>query len=330
MATEIIKMRIQLRRDTAANWELYKDVVPADGEPCFVTDKNILKIGDGVTTFENLQAIGGAEISADGKSIIYENGILKLAGFNEAEIGAQPRKSADGSIEWVVPSTETVEGLQTTIAGLQSDVTNLQTNVTEIQQIVMSSDEGTGTLLDRVESLETKMDDTGEGTVDAKIEAKIEAFASALTPDDGKVNTLMELINYIETHGQEAIDMAADIKTLQNLVGQGTVDERIATAVAGKVDAEEGKSLVADTLIAKLEVINEDAQVNKIEEIYLGENLLEIVDKKIVIPVGAGLKVSDEITMAEDGTLGIGKISFSKIVQEESEVVIMDGGSAAD
>lgn len=329
MATEIIKMRIQLRRDTAANWERYKDVVPAVGEPCFVTDKNILKIGDGVTTFENLQAIGGAEISADGKSIIYENGILQLAGFDDAEVGAQPRKNADGNIEWVVPSTETVEGIQTTIAGLQSDVTNLQTNVTEIQQIVMSPDEGTGTLLDRVESLETKMDGTGEGTVDAKIDAKIEAFASVLTPEDDKVNTLMELINFVESHGKEAIDMAADIKALQDLVGEGTVDARIATAVADKVTAEDGKSLIADTLIAKLEAIGEGAQVNKIEAIYLGETLLDITDKKVVIPVGAGLKVSEEITMAEDGTLGVGKISFSKIVQEESEVVVMDGGGAA-
>ena len=331
MAKQTVKMTIQFRRDTSANWEQYGHLIPAAGEPCFVTDKNILKIGDGVTAFKDLEPINGVkfELAADGKSLVLEDNTLKLMGFDDAEVGAQPRKNADGTIEWVVPSTETVEGLQSTVAGLQSDVTNIQTNITEIQQIIMPSEEGEGTLLDRVESLENKMDGTGEGTVDAKIDAKLEAFASVLTPDDGKVNTLMELINFVETHGQEAVDMAADIANLQELVGQGTVDERIATAVANKVTAEEGKSLVADSLIAKLEAIDEAALANKIEEIYLGESLIDIVDKKVVIPIGAGLKMSEEITVAEDGTLGIGKISFDKITQAEDKEIVLNGGGAA-
>lgn len=325
-----IKMTIMFRRDTAANWEQYGHLIPAAGEPCFVIDKNILKIGDGTTPFRDLEPINGVkfELAADGKSLVLEDNILKLMGFDDAAVGAQPRKNADGKIEWVVPSTETVDGLQSAVADLQSDVTNLQTSVTEITQIIMPSVEGEGTLLDRVESLESKMDGTDDGSVDAKIDAKIEAFASVMTPDDNKVNTLMELINFVETHGQETIDMAADITSLQGLVGQGTVDERIATAVSDKVVAEEGKSLVADTLIAKLEGIEGGSQVNKIEEIYLGNTLLNVVDKKVVIPVGAGLKASEEITVAEDGTLGIGKIGFDKIVQTDGQEIVLSGGSA--
>lgn len=322
----LIRMTIQFRRDTSANWELHKDVVPAEGEPCFVTDKNILKIGDGVTTFENLEPINSAkfEIGTDGKTLFLEDNVLKLVGFDDAEVGAQPRKNSDGGIEWIVPSTEIVDGLQDTVAGLKSDITNMQTTVTEIYQIVMPSDEGTGTLLDRVESLESKV---GTEDIDAKIDAKIEAFASVLTPDD-KVNTLMELINYVETHGQQAIDMAADIKDLQDLVGQETVDARIAAAVADKVVAEEGKSLVSDTLIAKLEAIEEGAQVNKIEVIKLGETPLEVINKTVTIPIGAGLKFSNEIVVSEDGTVGIGTISFDKIAQSADDIIVMDGGSA--
>lgn len=326
MATQTIKLKFQFRRDTTENWLLNKDIIPADGEPCFDRDLNILKVGNGIDTYENLEPIGG--IKVDGESLVFEDGILKLFGFDAAEVGAQPRKTADGKIEWVVPSTETVEGLQSTVAGLQSDVTNLQTNVTEITQIVMSPGEGTGTLLDRVESIETKMDGTGEGTVDAKIDAKIEAFAASLT-DDGKVNTLLELINYVEAHGKEAADMAADITSLQELVGTTNVADQITSAVSGLVKVEDGKSLISDTLIAKLEDVEAGAQVNKIEEIYLGNMLLDVVDKKVTIPIGAGLKVSDEITVSEDGTLGIGKISFSKVVQETNEIVVMDGGGAA-
>ena len=45
--------KIQLRRDTAANWAT-NNPIPASGEPCFETDTGKFKIGDGVTTYNNL------------------------------------------------------------------------------------------------------------------------------------------------------------------------------------------------------------------------------------------------------------------------------------
>ena len=45
--------KIQLRRDTAANWTT-NNPTPASGEPCFETDTGKFKIGDGVTTYNNL------------------------------------------------------------------------------------------------------------------------------------------------------------------------------------------------------------------------------------------------------------------------------------
>lgn len=110
----VTKLVIQLRRAHTSEWEQHKDVVPYVGEPCFDIDLNTLKIGNGVDTYENLKTIGGSqfEIAADGKSMVLEDGILKLAGLEAAEVGAQPRKAADGSIEWVVPSIETIDGLK--------------------------------------------------------------------------------------------------------------------------------------------------------------------------------------------------------------------------
>lgn len=230
----LIKMTIQIRRDTAANWELYKDIVPAAGEPCFVLDKNILKIGDGVTPFEKLEPINGVkfELEADSKSLILEDNVLKLMGFDGAEVGAQPRKNAEGFIEWAVPvADENMDRLLVEVDALRVDVTNLQTDVSNLKEIVTPSSEGGVPLLTRLESLENKMDGTGDGTVDAKIDAKIEAFATSLT-EDGKVNTLMELISYVESHGKEAADMASDILTLQGLVGGSSVNEQIIAAVA--------------------------------------------------------------------------------------------------
>lgn len=45
--------KIQLRRDTAANWTT-NNPTPASGEPCFETDTGKFKIGDGATAYNNL------------------------------------------------------------------------------------------------------------------------------------------------------------------------------------------------------------------------------------------------------------------------------------
>lgn len=95
-----------------------------------------------------------------------------------------------------------------------------------------------------------------------------------------------------------------------------------------KVDKVTGKSLVSDELITKLESVEDGAQANKIESVKVGGTLLDIVNKTVTVPIGAGLKSSEEIAIAEDGTLGIGTISFNKIVQDEGDTLILDGGGA--
>ena len=305
MASNTIKMVFQFRRATAAEWAQYPDVVPAAGEPCFVIDKNILKIGDGETTFENLEPIaGGSEVSlaADGKSIVLTDSIFSLAGFDAAGVGAQPRKNADGELEWVVPSTETVEGLQTTVAGIQTDVAALQQNIETLNG-----------------------DATVEGSVKKIVTDEINKFATEIN-DDENVNTFKELVDYVATHGGEAATMAADITALYGLVGEESVAEQISSALEGKISAEEGKSLVADELIAKLEALDADAEANEIEVVKLGEEALEISDKTVAIPVGAGLQASEEITIT-NGVLGIGSIAVSKLF--EDVVLALDGGDAA-
>lgn len=247
MASTRITTVFQFRRDTTLNWLINKDVVPAPGEPCFDLDKHTLRIGDGIATYENLPEIGGVDlkIEADGKSVVIEDKLFKLAGFDKAETGAQPRKNADGNLEWVVPSTETVDGLKQTVAGLQSDVTNLHTTVTNIQEIVAPGD-GSSTLLDRVAGLEHKMDNTGDGTVDAKIDAKINAFVERTT-DDGTINTIKELIEYVAEHGSEVNQITTDLAVLKNLVGETSVADQI--AAAGHIT----KAEVEETMLSKLE-----------------------------------------------------------------------------
>ena len=221
MSTKIIKTIIQLRRATTTEWDAYKNEIPAVGEPCFDITKNTLKIGNGVDTYENLNTIGGAgRVEADGKSIILDGDVLKLIGFDAAEIGAQPIKGANNKIEWKVTSTSNLDDLQ-------SKVDDIEANYT--------------TVLDKITKLENKMDGTGEGSVNEKIE------------------------NYCNSN-----------------------------VVCGiKVDG----------------------------------TILDTIDGIVEIPIagqGVVVKGSDEITIADDGALGIAEVCVSKIVQDTDTILILD------
>lgn len=350
MATQKITTKFQFRRDLAENWAAVADtVIPAAGEPCFEIDTGVFKIGDGEKTYGELEPVTGAKISADGKSIIINGeGALELAGFAEAEANAQPRKKADGTIEWIVPSTDTVDGLQTTVAGLQADLEKLEAIVTPSEEGAIALDERVAaieeilnptveegeepapSLLSRIEGLEGGIetlngDATVEGSIRAIVTGEIDAFAAKVSAD-GTVNTLKELIDYVAEHGSEVTAITNDLTDLKALMPK-------------KVDAEEGKSLVSDTLIAKLEAIDESAQANVIESITAGGTLLEIVNKTIDIPVASETKlglvksyVGDEynkVVIAEDGTMSVNKIDVSALFVPEDTELVLDGGSSA-
>ena len=480
-----IKTVFQFRRATTAEWLAHKDAIPAPGEPCYDLELHTLRIGDGNLTYEKLPVIGGIDVKleGDGKSVVLEDEVFKLAGFDAASVGAQPRKSAEGKLEWVVPSTKDVDDLKAAVKGLQSNVTSIQNNVTNIQnvvtniqEIVTPSGDGAVSLLDRVDGLEHKMDGTGEGTVDAKIDAKINQFAADIS-DDGKVNTIKELVDYVAGHAPEVASFAADIKTLQDLVGGSSVTDQIIAAdlvtraeaennllskvdasvimkrvkyevadvpagtlvnygekeirimvpanaeyhkqavgtggdantyymtfkvyapsddavgyiehLGGQSDAEiltnfsvdkygrryqptwlglakydeatgewnyYGKNSTANKYIGwdyridwydkngvkigsdsiRINLSNEDCHdiiepyymANTITSAKLGDTLLEVVDRQLVIPVGAGLKSSDEITVNEDGSLSVVAVDVSKLIQTGD--IVFDGGNAAE
>jgi hypothetical protein len=71
---------------------------------------------------------------------------------------------------------------------------------------------------------------------------------------------------------------------------------------------------------------------NMIKEVAVNGTVLDIVDGRVDISIAEqalGVKGSDEIDVAEDGTLSIKSISFSKIVQAEDEEIVLSGGGAA-
>lgn len=92
MAENILKMRIQLRHDTAANWKAHEDVVLLAGECGVETDTNKFKFGDGTKKWSELPYAGtqikvegegdvivGAEVNAAGELVLTKGKLLDTA-----------------------------------------------------------------------------------------------------------------------------------------------------------------------------------------------------------------------------------------------------------
>ena len=165
--------------------------------------------------------------------------------------------------------------------------------------------------------------------------------------DESKNLTLLDIAMGKVTGLQDALDAKADKGT--TLAEYGITDaytktetlDKIAEKIteinggesAGEVlgqlnSYKETNNARVDTIEGKLANIADGAQVNVIEAVKVGDTVLDIVDKTVVIPVGAGLKASDEITIAADGALGIGEVNVNKLVQTDGDELILNGGAA--
>ena len=62
MATQVISTTFQFKRGLAAAWERANPIL-TPGEPGWTLDTHVLKIGDGITPWNDLVPISGVEIS---------------------------------------------------------------------------------------------------------------------------------------------------------------------------------------------------------------------------------------------------------------------------
>ncbi len=323
------------------------------GMPIVVVEDSVASFYQ-IATDGTLKSVGSSALG-DGKSITVENGTIKVVGFDEAEVGAQPRKKADGTIEWVKPDTTTVEGLENLVSGLESDVETIQGSI-----------------------------DTLTGTGDGSIEKTVaDAVASIIADADASYDSLKEIADWILSDTTGAAKMQSDITTnttaieaLEALVGDIDVASQIAAALeealksdgtskyalaselealqtvvdgipdalAGKVDAIEGMGLSEENfttaLKEKLEALDENGEANVIEIIKLNGTAVDIVDKTVDIQLPAAtattlglVKSSDEeneIAVADDGTMSVNSININKLVQTEGDTLILDGGDSGE
>ena len=106
--------RIQLRRDTAANWST-NNPTPSAGEPCFETDTGKLKIGDGSTAYNDLAYQGGGG----------SGGGAEIDDTTTSTSKVWSSSKTNSAIDTVAQEVVDVQG---DIASLDADVSTLKTS----------------------------------------------------------------------------------------------------------------------------------------------------------------------------------------------------------
>ena len=381
----------------------------------------LVVVEDGVATLYVIQpdktlAAAGSAVVGDNNSIIIADGVVSIEGFAEAVEGQQPRKAADGSIEWYTPDSSTVEGLQQTVGQLQTDVDTLeeqvalkansadvytQTQVDEkidaaisavykpagsiafaslptpgadnIGNVYNVTDEFTtdarftegagieypaGTNVAVVETSSepaTYMFDVLSGFVDlsdyltsdqiagtyatqAQLAGKVDVVVGSSLVEDTLISKLEGLadIQSVAT-GELAISGAGELSV--TAIAQNKVTG-LTEALAGKVDAEEGKGLsendFTDTLLEKLNGIEAGAEVNVIEIVSLNSVPLEVSGKAVNIPIATAGSLGvvqssaaeNGVTVTSNGSMEVNNVNVMKLVQTDGDALVLNGGSS--
>ena len=185
-----------------------------------------------------LKKVGTTPVG-DGLTIEVVDGQIKLKGAATAETGAQPRIKSDGSIEWIVPSTETVDGLQAAVSGLQSDVSTLQTDMGNVKSTLGNSEGGlvkdVADNASGIEAINTKIGNVAEGKT---IVGMISDAQTAATYDDTALVGRVAAIegDYLKSSDKTALEtkMATDISTAKTetiaaIMGEAGIDEKYDT-----------------------------------------------------------------------------------------------------
>ena len=264
----------------------------------------------------------GAVPVGDGKSItVSDAGVIGIVGFDAAIANQQPRKKADGTIEWYTPDTSTVAGLQETvgqhttqIAGLEGDVATINGQIETIN----------GTLETKANSADvytkTQTDDKIKASISAVYKpAGSVAFVGLPTPSKDVLGNIYNVTdgfttndNFVEGAGKKypagtnvavvspaentykfdvlsgEIDLS-DYQTSEQISQTYATKNELTTGLAGKVDKVEGSRLMTNAEGTKLAGIAEGAQVNVID------------------------KVSAEFTIGEGKELGVAAIEMTKV-----------------
>lgn len=167
---------------------------------------------------------------------------------------------------------------------------------------------------------------------------KVDKVSGSSLVQDTLITKLTNLLNIQSVaDGQLEVSPEGQLSILS--ISQSQV-AGLTEALAGKVNAEEGKGLsendFTDTLLEKLNGIESGAEVNVIEVVSLNSVPLEVSGKAVNIPIAAvgslgvvqSSAAENGVTVTSNGSMEVNNINVTKLVQTAEDSLILNGGSS--
>lgn len=250
---------------------------------------------------KTLKAAGTVPVG-DNKSITVSDGVIGITGFAAATENQQPRKKADGTIEWYTPDTSTVAGLSQTVGQHTQQISTLNEQMTTVQGDITTIN---STLADKANSADVYTKQQTEDKISAAISSVYKpagstTFAALPAPAANVLGNVYNVTDAFTTTDQFVEGVGKSYPAGTNvavvLVGEeykydvlsgmvdlsnySTTDEiaqtyatktEVTTGLSGKVDKVDGSRLMTDAEGTKLAGIETGAQVNNIASVASGE-----------------------------------------------------------
>lgn len=305
---------------------------------------------------KSLKPVGTVPVG-DGKSIeINQDHQITIKGFADATTNMQPRKNAQGEIEWFAPDTSTVEGLSTTVGQHTQQISQLETDVAGLR-----NDKADKTAVYTKEETDEKIATAISATYKAAGSIAFENLPEPAKTELGKVYNVTNEFTASDKFvageiGKEyavgtnvvCIEEGEDVykwdvlsgfydlsvySTTEQIAAEYATKTEVTTGLDKKVDKVEGSSLIQNTLITKLEGMKEIKDVGdelavdpqgvlKVVAINQGQvtGLAEALQGKVNVEPGKGLSTKDYT--AEDQAKLAG-------IQEGAQVNILESVKVA-
>ena len=278
---------------------------------------------------KTLKAAGTVPVG-DNKSITVTDGVIGITGFAAATENQQPRKKADGTIEWYTPDTSTVEGLSQTVGQHTTQISTLNEQMTTVQGDITTIN---STLADKANSADVYTKQQTDDKISAAISSVYKpagstTFAALPAPAANVLGNVYNVTDAFTTTDQFVEGVGKSYPAGTNvavvLVGEeykydvlsgmvdlsnySTTDEiaqtyatktEVTTGLSGKVDKVDGSRLMTDAEGTKLAGIEAGAQVNNIASVASGELAINEAKELSIVAVA-----QDKVTGLADALAG--------------------------
>lgn len=278
---------------------------------------------------KTLKAAGTVPVG-DNKSITVSDGVIGITGFAAATENQQPRKKADGTIEWYTPDTSTVAGLSQTVGQHTTQINTLNEQMTTVQGDITTIN---STLADKANSADVYTKQQTDDKISAAISSVYKpagstTFAALPAPAANVLGNVYNVTDaftttdqFVEGAGKSypagtnvAVVLVGEeykydvLSGMVDLSNYSTTDEiaqtyatktEVTTGLNGKVDKVEGSRLMTDAEGTKLAGIEDGAQVNNIASVASGELAINEAKELSIVAVA-----QDKVTGLADALAG--------------------------